>query len=106
MPAPLARQFHGAPGPIEGNVVRPKVQGRGRSMDELAFSTSRVGDAMGHAGTKSMYDGRLFGSVYEVSPRNGRPSPLGDPKHTVSSEGMDVVKHVGFVGHEGKWANR
>jgi hypothetical protein len=101
----LSRQFHGAPGPIEGGVVRPKVQGRGRSMDELAFSTSRVSDAMSHAATKSSVDGRLFGSVYEVVPLSPQPSPLGDPRHVASAVGLDIKKHVGFVNHRGEWSN-
>jgi hypothetical protein len=49
------------------------------------------------AAIKALDEGRLFGSVYEVEPRKPIPSPLGDPHHVASSEGMDVVKHTGFV---------
>ena len=98
------RWFHGGPGGIEGTLT-PANPGTGRSMDEMAFATNRVGDAMVHAAKKSAQAGRLFGSVYEVNPRNPMPSPLGDPRHVASVEGMDVVKHTGFVDHEGKWMN-
>jgi hypothetical protein len=103
-PKQFSRYFHGSPGGISGGVVRPAVQGSGRSMDELAFATSRVKDAMGHASTKSREEGRLFGSVYEVNPRHPRPSPLGDPSHVASAEGLDVVKHTGYVSsEEARW---
>jgi hypothetical protein len=103
-PKQFARYFHGSPGGISGDVVLPAVQGRGRSMNELAFATSRVRDAMGHASTKAAEEGRLFGSVYEVNPRKPQRSPLGDPKHVASAEGLDVVKHTGFVSsEEARW---
>ena len=94
-----ARYFHGTPGGIEGGVVRPNTAHRGtaRSMDELAFASSRVRDAMSFAARGAITEGRLFGSVYEVSPRNPKRSPMGDPKHVASAEGLDVIKHTGFV---------
>lgn len=99
-PIQHARYFHGTGGGIQGGVVLPRNPGKGRSMDELAFASSRVKDAMGFAAMVSRNQGRLFGSVYEVNPRNPKPSPLGDPLHVTSAEGMDVVKHTGFVHYD------
>lgn len=112
MPA-LSRQFHGTAGPVEGGVVYPMTPrsrfGGGklpaRSMDQLAFSSDRVKDATVYAAGAARNSGRLFGSVYEVTPRNPKPSPMGNPHHSVSDEGLDVKKHVGFVNHQGEWAN-
>jgi hypothetical protein len=98
-----ARYFHGTGGAIEGGVVRPRTSTwNSRSMDELAFASSRVADAMDFAAMGAHHQGRLFGSVYEVSPRNPKPSPMGDPRHVVSAEGMDVIKHTGFVHYDEK----
>ena len=97
------RYFHGTAGAIKGGVVRPLTSTwNSRSMDELAFASSRVGDAMDHASMKARHEGRLFGSVYEVAPRNPRPSPMGDPRHVADPEGMDVVKHTGYVHYDDK----
>jgi hypothetical protein len=66
-------------------------------MDQLAFASSRVGDAMIYARHSAEREGRLFGSVYEVDPIDPQPSPMKNKNHVVSTEGLKVKKHVGFV---------
>lgn len=99
----LGRQFqrfyHGTGKGIEGGAVLPT----GR--DNVAYASSSLDDARMYAATQSLEQGRLFGSVYEVNPRDPEPSLMGVKRHVVSRKGLDVVDHLGFVNHEGEWAN-
>lgn len=93
------RFYHGTGVGIEGGVVLPS----GR--DKVAYASSSLDDARMYAATQALEQGRLFGSVYEVKPRNPEPSLMGVKRHVISREGLDVVDHLGFVNHEGEWAN-
>lgn len=118
MAAPLnqnqLRYFHGTGGAVDNGVVTPMTprslfgggKAPARSMDQLAFASDRVSDAKVYAAGAARGQGRLFGSVYEVTPRNPRPSPMGNPHHVADDTGLDVKKHVGFVNREGDWANQ
>lgn len=92
------RFYHGAPGAIEGDVVRPT----GR--DNVAYASSSMDDARIYAATSALNEGRLFGSVYEVEPVNPEPSLMGVKRHVTSRKGLNVVEHLGFVNHDGDWA--
>jgi hypothetical protein len=116
--------YHGAGGAIEGGVVEarsPRVYRNLRATplnDRLsapaAYATEGAKTASEIAGSRAKDEGRLFGSVYEVTPRTtygkdessgrvyGVPSPTGALGHIADPAGLDVVKHVGFSKHDGK----
>lgn len=75
-----ATLYHGTGGEIEGGVVRPNegVWGTGAYASELS-SIAKI-----YAGNAAREQGRLFGTVYEVT-------PMSDKATHVSSEGGGAV---------------
>ena len=83
-------------------------------VDKRAYATEKAGDAARWAGHKAARQGRLFGSVYEVTPRteygrdemtglmHGIPSPTGVPHHIADRKGLDVVRHAAFASSDGE----
>lgn len=112
--------YHGTASGLKGDMVEPRVPSiyRGDSVRSdpslaapRAYATTNVGEAARVAGTQAIDEGRLFGSVYEVEPRvvvgtdgddkYGVPSPTGAMGHIADPEGLDVIKHTGFVKRNG-----
>lgn len=85
--------YHGTAGEIEGGVVRPNESMYGRGA--YAVYGNQASRAQDFAQSGAWRQGRLFGTVYEVTPRSelvdtGLDSQVLDP------EGLNVVKAVDF----------
>ena len=86
-----ATLYHGTADEIEGGVVRPDPGAYGHG----AYATSGMHVASGYASDAAQSQGRLFGTVYEVSPTSDRAKQ-------VSSEG----RHPTLLDPEGLRADR
>jgi hypothetical protein len=93
--------FHGTGGEIHGGVVKPGaelgVMGRG------AYATTALKEAEHYAGYRATIEGRLFGTVYEVSPVSDNPNvyegyghEYGDSAMVVDDKGLKVNKAVSY----------
>ena len=84
--------YHGTAGEIEGGVVRPN---RGRyGFGAYAVYGDEASRAQDFAQSKAWQQGRLFGTVYEVTPRSELLPGYGN--QVLDPEGLNVVKAVDF----------
>lgn len=104
-----AQFFHGTATGIKGGVVRPhdpaeRITGRSNPANSAAYSSSNYNVAADWAGMRTYREGKLFGSIYEVSPRSVQTTPekLAVNPNIADPEGLDVVRHVGFVDDRGR----
>jgi hypothetical protein len=78
--------FHGTGGAIEGGVVNPSDEG---ALGDGAYATTSLKEAERYAARKANDEGRLFGTVYRVSPKSQSNRDLASDKqsHWTSSAG-------------------
>jgi hypothetical protein len=98
--------FHGTGGEINGGVVRPGEEGR---FGPGAYATDKLSEAESYAAGKAQDEGRLFGTVYEVSPasddfktydvtedwREHNPN-VPEVNYVVDQKGLKVKKAVSY----------
>lgn len=105
--------FHGTGGEIHGGIVKPDPDGRNRH-GVGAYATDDLETAEMFARDKAKEQGRLFGTVYEVSTLSDNPNnvdPYGElrkfenfrkalggsnEKYIVDPKGLKVHKAVSF----------
>lgn len=90
--APL---YHGTGGAIEGGIVRPSDGAFG----EGSYATEGKGTAGTYAAAAARDQGRLFGTVYEVSPISERATHVGSQAGSgvvLDPEGLSADKAVDF----------
>ena len=87
--------YHGTAGEIEGGVVRPNQARFG--FGAYAVYGDDIDTAQYHASSRAAKQGRLFGTVYEVTPRSELEPAIGQYDTAVKDpEGLNVVKAVDF----------
>jgi len=90
-----ATLYHGTAGEIEGGVVRPDHGAYGHG----AYATTGMESASEYASNAARGQGRLFGTVYEVSPTSDgakQVSSEGSHPTLLDPEGLRAGKAVAF----------
>jgi len=72
--------FHGTGGAIEGGVVNPSDEG---ALGSGAYATTSLKEAERYAARKADEEGRLFGTVYRVSPKSQSKRDLEHDKQSL-----------------------
>lgn len=88
-----AKLYHGTAGELEGGVVRPNYGRYG--FGAYAVYGDEAKHAQRYASSSARDQGRLFGTVYEVTPRSKVEYSEHD-SYVSDREGLDVVKAVDF----------
>lgn len=90
-----ATLYHGTAGEIEGGVVRPDLGAYGHG----AYATTGMESASEYASNAARRQGRLFGTVYEVSPTSDKAKQVsseGSHPTLLDPEGLRAEKAVAF----------
>jgi hypothetical protein len=90
-----ATLYHGTAGEIEGGIIRPDLGAYGHG----AYATTGMKVASEYASNAARGQGRLFGTVYEVSPTSDRAlqvSSEGSHPTMLDPEGLRADKAVAF----------
>lgn len=90
-----ATLYHGTAGDIEEGVVRPDIGALG----DGAYATEKLNVAKEYASNSARMQGRLFGTVYEVTPVSDKAVHVGSEAGggiVLDPEGMRADKVVDF----------
>lgn len=90
-----ATLYHGTAGEIEGGVVRPDIGALG----EGSYASEGLNVASEYASNAARMQGRLFGTVYEVTPVSEKAAHVGSDAGkgiVLDPEGMRAGKAVAF----------
>lgn len=87
--------YHGTGGPLIGDEIQPAETG---SLGAGAYATELLDYAKERARYKAAKEGRLFGLVYNVSPKSNSPE---DTSHTKISQEFPDGVYSNYAFHNG-----